>query len=613
QSLKNARKRLSFGQAPVQLLALAGTLSFNAGDHFGARECLSEALRREPTNVQAREMLGRTYVALQRYADAVGEFSQVDPAAITKENIYAHYLFYGMSLLKIGRAADAEVQLRNALAIKPDSPDTLGMVYVSAHARGKAAEAAKIEARLVKMAQHDPRVYGTLAEAMDDSGAYQKAYQYFGKAYAALPSDALISRQLAASALRLKKYDEASSVSTAIIDAANVDTQILAYAYAIRGEVRWIRKENSDALADYEEAIKRNIPEWRAYSHAVSLIPHTDVANADKIEKYARIAIELNPKDEVAFNSLGASQYLKGRFADALANFKKAIELAPKFVHPHMNRSIIFWEQRKYGEAIAEVEKAIAKGLNTSDAHSKLGALYALTNRVNEASVQAKIAVQLDPKDHASRFLQFMTTIEKNNIAGNFADHGSTAYNKALEEAKGILKTWGAPGTMPAAYYDAQTIVALVSANYDTAAAYSRQSISINAANPAAYHRLAFALAQKRDFSAALAADRKALELAPNEPEIEKYASALEDILRSRQPIPPSSPPNGRRTVPQTTFILQDIGSFLKFPTYQNYLNLYRPLSPVYQMDVDRDRHGAEPFNGPRILNTTPIITIPML
>src|SRR5258705_7208924 len=73
---------------------------------------------------------------------------------------------------------------------------------------------------------------------------------------------------------------------------------------------------------------------------------HTAAARA-----YFQRAIQLQKKDPVAWNNLGAVEYMDGRFATAISDYKRAIKLNKTSAIYHSNLATALFEEKKYKDA----------------------------------------------------------------------------------------------------------------------------------------------------------------------------------------------------------------------------------------------------------------------
>ncbi len=71
----------------------------------------------------------------------------------------------------------------------------------------------------------------------------------------------------------------------------------------------------------------------------------------DTAERFIRRAIEVDPEDATAQNSLGGMLCEKKLYAEALAHFNKALELRPEFPQPRYGKAMVFLSEGRLAEA----------------------------------------------------------------------------------------------------------------------------------------------------------------------------------------------------------------------------------------------------------------------
>ncbi len=164
-------------------------------------------------------------------------------------------------------------------------------------------------------------------------------------------------------------------------------------------------------LADLLQQAKRWEEAIGYYRAAMALRPATvavynNLGNAllgngrvdEAIAEY-RKAIELDPKFAAfGHNNIGNALRDKGRLGEAIAEWKKALELDPKLAYPHYNLGLALKDKGRLDEAIAEWKKAIQLDPKLSPAHNNIGVALTDMGRFDEAIAECKMAIQLDPK-----------------------------------------------------------------------------------------------------------------------------------------------------------------------------------------------------------------------
>jgi len=104
-----------------------------------------------------------------------------------------------------------------------------------------------------------------------------------------------------------------------------------------------------------------------------------------------------------AYNNLGVEYYDIGRVKKAIASYKKAIEIYPKYVLAHNNLGVAYQAIEKNEEAIASFKKAIELNPEYIDAYNNLANMYMISGKKERAiSVYNKV-IEMNP-DHAGAY-----------------------------------------------------------------------------------------------------------------------------------------------------------------------------------------------------------------
>lgn len=138
--------------------------------------------------------------------------------------------------------------------------------------------------------------------------------------------------------------------------------------------------------------------------------------------------VDKAPHNARAHNNLGNQLCKAGSPEDAIAHYRKALELCPLFVNAHCNLATAVLDQGNIEEAKAECRKALDIDPQFARAHGNLGNILAHEKRLDEAVVQYRKAIRLDP----------MLVDVHNKLAGVLATQGKVdeamaGYRRALE------------------------------------------------------------------------------------------------------------------------------------------------------------------------------------
>jgi tetratricopeptide (TPR) repeat protein len=122
---------------------------------------------------------------------------------------------------------------------------------------------------------------------------------------------------------------------------------------------------------------------------------------ADAVERFKK-AIEIFPGYLRARNNLGV-QYLKlGKWSDASEQFEAAIKINPKAFNPRQNLAIALIEQKKYVQAIEHLNQALSIDSSEPAAHLYAGIASIGVDAIDQAERELGIALSLGGADYSN-------------------------------------------------------------------------------------------------------------------------------------------------------------------------------------------------------------------
>lgn len=116
-------------------------------------------------------------------------------------------------------------------------------------------------------------------------------------------------------------------------------------------------------------------------------------------EGYFDKAVSVNPNVPGIYLTRGIFLHRNKRLPDAIANYKKALEISPDSVNAHFNLAIAFLAQKQYAAANEHAQQAYALGLTLPGLRSQLqaaGAWKAIEVKPTEAAPQPAEATELN-------------------------------------------------------------------------------------------------------------------------------------------------------------------------------------------------------------------------
>lgn len=116
-----------------------------------------------------------------------------------------------------------------------------------------------------------------------------------------------------------------------------------------------------------------------------------------------RKALALNPENAIAHCNLGGLLINQGRTVEGAAHLSEAIRLDPESYSAHYNLGRLLFRQGDIDGAIERYFSTVAIKPDLADAHSTLGALLCARRRFDEGAFHLSEAIRLDPQDPGAR------------------------------------------------------------------------------------------------------------------------------------------------------------------------------------------------------------------
>lgn len=163
--------------------------------------------------------------------------------------------------------------------------------------------------------------------------------------------------------------------------------ETLAYFYGEQGMVEKEIEELEKAIA--LEKKPRNIAKLGER--------YSQIGKVDKGISLLKTAIQIDPNDAIAHNSLGVLYFNKGLFEEATLEFKKAIGLRPSYSLHYKNLGYTLFKIGLIEEAIEQYNTAKKLEPQNPSIHYWLGVSYAEKGLFNEAIKSFKKSLELKP------------------------------------------------------------------------------------------------------------------------------------------------------------------------------------------------------------------------
>ena len=142
------------------------------------------------------------------------------------------------------------------------------------------------------------------------------------------------------------------------------------------------------------------------------LLEHYKKRRFDEAENLAISIIKEFPKHQFSWKVLGTVLSAKGKKADAINAFHKALEISPQDAEAHNNLGVVLYELGKLHEAEAVYNQAITFEPDHALSHNNLGNTLKQLGKLKEAEASYKQAIALKP-DYADAHSNLGVTLEE--------------------------------------------------------------------------------------------------------------------------------------------------------------------------------------------------------
>ena len=128
-------------------------------------------------------------------------------------------------------------------------------------------------------------------------------------------------------------------------------------------------------------------------------------------------AVAVTRDNDIAHINLGFALQKEGRNAEAMAEFRKALQIDPDRVETHNNIATLLDQAGRLEEAVAEYREAIRLNPNATPAHNNLGVVYGELGRFDDAMKEYAESARLDPSDWHAPYLTAKALLQQGRDA----------------------------------------------------------------------------------------------------------------------------------------------------------------------------------------------------
>ncbi|HUQ36703.1 MAG TPA: tetratricopeptide repeat protein [Aestuariivirga sp.] len=241
---------------------------------------------------------------------------------------------------------------------------------------------------------------------------------------------------------------------------------------------------------------------------------HLGMRNLDEAIASFKKAVQVRPDFAEAHNNLGIALKDQDRLDDAIASFGKALQIKPGFAEAHNNLGIALKGQNRLDEAIASFGKALQIRPDNAEAHSNLGVAMQGQRRLEEAIASFNKALQIKPY-YAEAHNNLGIALKDQNRP----DEAIASFGKALRIRPDYIEALNSLG-----------LLLQDQGRFDEAIANFGRALQINPDDADAHSNLGAALQAQGRLDEAIASFDRALQINPDIAEVHhNLGVALQD------------------------------------------------------------------------------------
>ncbi|MGD1021559.1 MAG: tetratricopeptide repeat protein [Candidatus Sulfotelmatobacter sp.] len=459
--LKEARKHLDIlreKQPQNPKVSEAWADYYSAQNNVGAAlQEMQQGIASDPNRSESYLDLALLQVRANLLDQAEGNFkkaAELDPKATNAQ------LALGGYYQTRSRLPEAEQQFKHAIELAPKDPtprEALARLYML---QGKKTEAEALLKQAKSDLSDNPEAYHMLGDFYYARGDLDKATAEYSSLYNDHPKDMQVKRNYVQLLILKNRLEEASTLNNEILKANPHDPAVLVY----RGEIQLGRNDVAGAVDSLQQAI--NDDPDNAVAHYQLGLAFDMQHNDARAESEWREAARLRPDFTDAQRALAGLELRRGDLDALTQTAQQIITGAPYAPDGYQMRALVEMNRQRYSDAQQDLTKAMGLAPGSPAPYVFMGDLYQAQRQYPEA---IKFFYQALDKDAAS-----------------------------TDALQGIMKVY------------------LAQKQTDQAVAAARAQIAKSPETSGFHDLLGTALSEKKDWSGAEAALRKAIELDKN-------------------------------------------------------------------------------------------------
>jgi tetratricopeptide (TPR) repeat protein len=285
-----------------------------------------ELLETNPDDSRIHNNLATALTRTGQYTEAIPEFEK---ALELNPQYHTIYNNLGRTLLAVGRSDEAMATFQKGLQYYPESPDLHDHMGLALASKGRFDEAMAEFNKALEINPNYADAHRNLGRALAMTGHLDQAVPHFERAVEINPEFAEAQSELGRLLAVEGQYDQAIPH---LQKALAIKSDLVEAHYYLGASLYFSSGRTREALAHWREALRVDptfVPAMNDAAHALAASPNASDRNGAEAVRLAERAVQLSgARNPVYLDTLAAAYAEVGRFPDAVATERKALDLA---------------------------------------------------------------------------------------------------------------------------------------------------------------------------------------------------------------------------------------------------------------------------------------------
>lgn len=375
--------------------------------------------KKGPQSIKARNKLARLYTAQKRADDAkvlikeIIEENPRDADALTLRGEYA---------LAEGKIPDAIGDFRAVLVDQPQNTTVLKLLSAAHLGNKEPLLARENMEKVLEINPKDEPARLDLVRLLQEAGKTDQALQQLDALFKINPKSKLGLEALFKVYLSQKQWDKAQDIAKRLQE--NYPDE--AMGYFLSGMGYQFEGKLDKSVGAFENALTKQANAIEPLTQLVK--SYLALKQPDKALAKLSAVVKSNPQNFIANNLLGEVYMGTGKLTEALATFKKTIEIKPEWPTPYRWIARIYLSQSNKAEAIKTYQDGIEKSKGSLELLNDLGGVYDGMGEPEKVITLFEDAYKQSQRPEIA-----------NNLASYLADHGKD--KASLDRAAQLVET----------------------------------------------------------------------------------------------------------------------------------------------------------------------------